>query len=282
MRGRYDVVEDVSGNDVLFFHKANIERQRDEVGTFSVQFMDDSGGLSIGRSFKPTWSTEHVPTAVRVTGIVRLPGGGRETRTVEAEITEPAALARRGRLLSKAARTTDIAAKAELVAEAQAIGSTINITTNRALVTAGKRKKGRTGKTGSDANAGQVLVEVLANQRTPGKVFDPAKGTKVQTLRREVVSGTMVAASADELENFARAWLASRLDLHIRGSFGITNVVGSELLYPGQIHQFSGLPTEYAGPYMMRTMTHEWAGTGHSVEGEAQKIAFNPTSTVAR
>lgn len=276
---KYDHVEGTTKNDVLFFEAANLQRQQSRVGSFNLVYARRDDQASTLSNFEPQLSTKEIPTAVRVHGVLRVPVGkkGKKRKrvvTVEAELTEPEQIRKRANLLRRAARESDPTKKAELLAEADKIGSRITVSkTTRKL--SGKRDKKK-----YKGTAGTAMIDILGKDRKPTKEYDYQKKRKVQTMRRETVGATIVANNDGELEAIARGWLMARLSLYITASGDLENVAGSHTLYPNQVHALRGLPWEYEGPYMIRECRHTWAPqVGHTVSFEMQKVAEAPPLT---
>lgn len=285
----HDVTLHVGGRDALVFRRGNIQRQREEVsvllgrdaGVYEFNYRRDDGPHSSLDSFRPTWDTTHIPMAVRVSGIVRTPRPGRSAKlevvTVEAEVVGPALVRERANLLRRAQRETDPDKEDALFNRADALSGRIAITSERRerfTRKSGKKKQKRQ----RFRNTGTAMIEVLKAERRPGREYDPVKGQKVQTMRRETIGHSIVASNGEEIADIARAWLQGRLGLHITAKATIANRPGAELIYPGQIHDFRGLPVEYEGAYMVMDAVHTWNTSGHKVEMGLQKVAELPTN----
>jgi hypothetical protein len=100
----------------------------------------------------------------------------------------------------------------------------------------------------------------------------------VQTVRREVIGYTQIATDKLDLVRLARGWLSARLGSYIAASAVTNTLVGTEKLYPNQVHEFRSVPWDYQGIYMIREATHVWtvADSTHRVSMELNKVSEPP------
>lgn len=265
----YDVVENVTRNNVLFFVRADLQRQLGRTGVMRFDYALRDENLSTLEEFSPGLRTKGIPMAVRVSGLVRT-GGRRRVVTVEAELTGPAQLRRRNAYLRRAARETDPKKKADFLKKAERIRPqyTIESYTKRRRDKRDKKKYRRTGR---------AMLEVLGADKKPTKTYSRAKKRKVQTVRREVIGYTQIATDKLDLVRLARGWLAARLGSYINATAATNTLVGTEKLYPNQVHEFRSVPWDYQGIYMIRVATHTWALDGtHRVTMELNKVSEPP------
>jgi len=268
------IAEALDNRDVLFFRAANIQRQLREVGSLKFRYRRKSGAPATLSEFAPTWDTDEVPVAVRISGIVG-EGKRREVVTVEAELVGPEQYRRRSALLRQAARAKDPAKRRELEAEARGLKGEVSITRVRRSRATKKDRK-------AYVNAETALIEVLENERKAGRELDwsandPRRRRKVQTMRRETIRRTFVVRTTDDLEKMARAWLLTRLQLHQSATADSSNIPGLELVYPQQVHELEDVSPEYDGLWMIMKSTHRWTDDGHECSMLWERVADLPS-----
>lgn len=278
----HDVVEGTANRDVLLFRRANVQRQVMEAGAFKFVRRHKSGAPSTLDSFQPRWDTDGVPIAVRVTGVViGKPAGRRRRRrrqivTVEAELVGPQVLRERSALLRQAARTTDPVRSIWLSERAAGLTSKVAVTKVR------RRKFGKQDRK-RFRNASTTLIEVLDKDRRPGLEYDPRKKRRVQTMRREALRTTVVFREVKDLQDMAKQWLMTRLQLHITATASAHNLPGLERVYPFQIHEFVVGSPEYDGHYMVMMANHTWSATdGHRCIMTLERVAEAPSDLQTR
>jgi hypothetical protein len=257
----HQLIENVDNRDVLFFRRANLQRQSREVPGLDFVYRYKAGRPATVESFSPTWDVDDVPVAVRVSGIIGQ-GARRRVLTVEAELVGPEKHRRRSALLRDAARQKDPARKALLEAQAASISDDVSFT--RVQTRKVRKQDERT-----FVNASTAMVEVLDNERRAGihsdwEANDPRRQRKVQTMRRETLRTVFTFRDGQHLQDFARSWLLTRLQLHLTATAEAANIPGLELVYPQQIHELSRASVEYDGLWMMKRCTHRWTSSGHS------------------
>lgn len=276
LRLSHPIVEGIEGRDVLLFRRIDVQRQIREAAALRFSYLPDGERDSTLETFQPVWNTKDTPVAVRVTGVV--PGPPRAVITAEAEVVDAALLRERDSLLRRAALEADLAKRAELSERAQDLAGRVVVTRGtRTNVKSLRKKRDRR----RFRNMGESIqqVDVLESERRPGLEWDARKKRRVQTMKREVMRSAVIVSTGADVDRIARAWLETRLQLHITGSASVRDIPGLEALYPNQVHEFDDLSPEYNGFYIIKESTHLWARDGHSVQLKLQRVAEAPTPT---
>lgn len=263
----YDRAESISGNvDVLFFHKASLRRQKRSDGRIRFRYRAGDGASTLA-SFTPLRSSAQQVQAVRVHGLV----AGKPV-TYEAELVGPAQRAERNALQREAARAASRGDEDRLAAIEERL-STIDGDISVQRVEQGSL--GRQDRAQFNGRGDLMAIDVLGDERT-ALAYDPVRKKQVQTGRRQVIRGTVVRSSGEDLAAFAEAWLRARMGLAQTGAAFAADIPGLEAVYPGQVHDIDGVTDEYAGAHMFRRVVHAFRAGSHTVDGSVQRVPEIP------
>lgn len=120
----------------------------------------------------------------------------------------------------------------------------------------------------------QERANVTGGQTTVTGLGGKPMKVAAERLDREIMNGDGDLIATDEdVVTFAKRWFLKRAASYLQASFGMSNLPGSESVWPNQVHGFVGMPAMYAGLYAIKTVDHHIDESGgHTVRGTCQKL----------